>query len=127
MLKSKHDCTIPENTPTQTFLELSLILTVKLHPSFQKRTLSFRDTLLPVEIETGVLARDLLLDLYQATINIKRSGRRMELTSLISNGNILQISGTNCLEQLSPRWFQIQIGLQQKRKEPLMTTINPQM
>ena len=84
-------------------IELALILPVKLHASSQKSILVISDTGLPVGIrQTGVVARYTLMKMHQAVIIIRKAGRRMELTSPIPHGIILQMIGTSCLAQQSP-------------------------
>ena len=77
MIKLKPEFTLPKKTSRQTFMELALILIVKLHASSHKRILGIINTGLLVGIhKTSVVARDVLLQLHQAAIRTRKAGRR---------------------------------------------------
>ena len=113
-------CTIPDNTSRQTLLELALILPVKLHASSQKRILGLRNTGLLVGIRQKIVVTiDVLIQLHQEAVSIRKVGRIMELTSPIPNGIIIQMNGTSYISQRSPSFFPTQRGSHQKRKYPV--------
>ena len=98
-------------------MDLSLILPVIFHASSQNNILGISGIGLLVGIcQTSVVAKDVLPHLHQASVSIRKAGRRIELTYPIPHGVILHMSGTNCLAQQSPSCFPIQIVLQKKRK-----------
>ena len=114
-------------TSRETLFELALIFPVKLHKSSQKRIPGLSDTGITVGIrQTGVITRDASMQLHQASVSIRKSGRKTELTYPIPHVIIIQMNGKSYLAQRSPSCFSTQIESQQKRKEPV-TKIYPRM